>query len=240
MRLTRDSLNIIRLLLGLLAAICCSGCEEGATPPPTDHPLYKVKDSLILQVPLEDPTVHPAAKRPPVSPNQLPQADGFGFAFYLPGLSFKRPADRKEWPPPEWDHDRVHVWIYPATMGHNVNTVPQPYPPIVGVWIEHHLIKAEDYQEIYGLRCWNFLGSDCSDLTAKSEIHIHADTPRQPSGLVNPLMKAEYISARYGGVNMFWYTSIENLPKWREIDAHVWEIIDAWNVAAGSAAASKP
>jgi hypothetical protein len=68
-----------------------------------------------------------------------------------------------------------------------------------------HLIKAEDYQELYGLRCWKFLGSDCSDSTAKSEIHIHVDTPLQPSGVVNPLMKAEYMSARYGGVSMVWH-----------------------------------
>ncbi len=239
MRHTHDSLKTAGFLLGLMVAICCSGREAGVTQP-AEHSLYKINDRLILQVPPEGPTVHPAARRPSVSRSRLPLTDGFGFAFYLPEFSFKRPAGRKDWPPAEGDHDRVQVWIYPETISQNVNTEPQPYPPIVRLEIEHHLIKAEDYRDIYGLRCWKFLGRDCRDSTGKGEILIHAETPPQPSGVVNPLMKAEYISARYGGVKILWYTSIENLPKWREIDAHVWETIDAWNVAAVSATYPKP
>lgn len=243
MRLRRDSLKTVGFLLSLIAAICCPGCEEGPTQPagqPVEHPLSKITDRLILQVPPEGPTLGPAAKHTAVSPSQLPQADMFGFVFYLPEFSFERPAGRKDWPPPEWDHDRVEVWIYPATISHNMNSERQPYPPLVRAEIQHHLVKAEDYQDVYGLRCWRFLGSECNDSTGKSEIHIHADTPPQPSGVVNPLMKAEYTSGRYGGVRIFWDTSVENLPRWREIDAHIWEIIDAWNVAVVPETDPKP
>jgi hypothetical protein len=220
----------------LVTAMCCGGCGESQTAAPNpEHVAYKINDHLILRVPPEGPTFHPVSKDPTVLPSQAPQADSFGFVFYLPDFSFKRPAGRPNFPPPEWDHDRVQVWIHRATV---IERGLQTYPPAVRIEIEGHLIRAEDYQDIYGLRCWHFLGSDCRDVTGRGEINIHADTPPQPPGKVNPSLRADYMSARYGGVEIFWDTSIDNLPEWHDIDAHVWQVIDAWNVAATADAAS--
>jgi hypothetical protein len=152
----------------------------------------------------------------------------------MPNLSFVRPAGHPSIA--TWDPDRVGVDIYPDYAGHIDKPVSySPYPPMARFWIKYHFVNAGNYHDMYGLRCWRWTEYDnCYGRRSDGEdISLMVDLP--PNGdRVNPQLKAEYYSARFGGVSIFWITGVKNLRYWREIDTKVWKTIDSWNVARSS------
>jgi hypothetical protein len=137
----------------------------------------------------------------------------------------------------QWDPDRVTVSIgavptgpiapgktYADTYGHQ---------PVILQEIRAHLIGEHSFTDIFGLRCWPAPagGSMCEDPANPGAIFISVDVPLPSPYVVNPMLKAEYLSSRYHGVSVFWYTSAKYFAQWQRIDSRVWEVVSAWNVA---------
>ena len=138
----------------------------------------------------------------------------------------------------ESDPNRVEVVYLHAGDPHESEIdAPGEYPPNMLKRALRDLLNPADYKDMYGLRCYrDRVPSDrltCygrRDVAGREDIMLSALAPPY-AGNPFPTVQARYFSKRYDGVRIAWRTHVKNLPRWHEIDAHIWKFIEAWNVA---------
>lgn len=199
----------------------------------------KVTNSLILSIPLEYERFaisgHPAAASP--KDHDRPVESGrASFYFFLPDFSGYTVQRFKE----NFDTNEVQVAYLIASDPHPTGlNVPNSYPPNMLKNALKYLADPNDFQDMYGLRCYKgrILKSEAfcygrRDENDGEDILFNIMIPPYRTGVVNPQMHARYFSKRYGGVEIAWRSNAKNLPRWHEIDAQIWRFIDTWNIAA--------
>ena len=157
------------------------------------------------------------------------------FDFFMPdfsGFTMQRLRER-------FDVNEVHVAYVSSPRGiearpdHPTNYASNQLKNVL-----RYLANPKKYRDMYGLRCYEarILKTTmyCYGARAGKEdegILLDVPVPPYPLGLVNPQMRTEYFSDRYGGVEVAWYTNSKNLPSWRKIDDQIWKFLATWNVA---------
>jgi hypothetical protein len=125
---------------------------------------------------------------------------------------------------------------------------PGEYPPNMRKRALKELLDARHPRAQYGLRCYpgrmpaNRLTCFGPRSAEPGEyIMLTALVPPYPAEAGLPMFQARYFSRRYGGVRIEWRAHVSQLAHWREIDARIWKLIEAWKVApaaSGTAGAS--
>jgi hypothetical protein len=235
------------LAVSLIAAAGCgrkpspAPAPAPATPPRTAWPEghtapLKITDALVLAIPLQyerSAIEDPRAPRSPFS--------GVGgrtearFDFFLPDFSGYTLQNYRN----EFDENRVEVVYLHAGDSHEADPgAPGEYPPNMLKRLLQDFLDPKSYKDMYGLRCYS--GRVLTDRLAcygRRAAATHEDillyvpvTSGEPQNTY-PMIKANYFSARYGGVRIAWRTHVRNLPRWHDIDAQIWKFIEAWSVS---------
>ena len=207
--------------------------------------LFKLKDNLILAIPPQyqkfwrqkDDVV-----RAPAALNQVPLATVVGFSFFMPDFSGYTPLNYMT----EFDPERVDiVSLEPSDPRQAEPEAPGTYPPNMLKRLLSAGVKGE-YQEMYGLRCYQPAGQFQNKLTCygqsdskiNEDIMLEVHVPPFDRYTTFPNMQARYFSRRYGGLELVWRTHAKNFSRWHGkspyIDAQVWKFIDSWNIAGST------
>jgi hypothetical protein len=231
-----------------MCAVVCGGCaRKPATAVPTApgaEPLrawpqgrsapVRITDQLTLSVPLayELSAIDRDPRAPPPSPRSFAHQEA-QFDFFLPDFSGYTLQNYKN----DSDPHKIEVAYLHAGNPHEADPgAPGEYPPNMLKRALAEWLNASHYEDQYGLRCYEWRvpsarltcygpreGGEDIMLTTLQPPYAPGDFPQ---------LQARYFSRRYGGVRIAWRTSVQNLPRWREIDAQIWRFIDAWNIAA--------
>lgn len=241
---------VIGLWLALAASPLLAGAQisppvatarGGCSPswPDRNSVPVKVTDDLVLAIPqkylrYEWLNCRKSASEIVRRRASLPMNAGAGFDFFLPnfaGYTMKRFRT-------PFEVDDVHVaYVVSAKEIEADPTHPTHIPSNQLKNILRYLAEPHKYRDLYGLRCYEarILKTTmyCYGARAGKDhegILFTVTVPPYPQGLVNPLMKANYFSKRYGGIEVLWWTNVVNMSRWRDIDAQIWRFLDAWNV----------
>jgi hypothetical protein len=237
---------VAALAVGVFAAAGCTRKpSEPANTPPAAPPLtawpdgrtapQKITDTLVIAIPLRYERSALGDDKAPRSPF----ADAAGrtevrFDFFLPGFSGYTLQNYRN----DLDENKVEVIYLHAADSHEAEPgAPGEYPPNMLKRMLQDQLNPHDYKDTYGLRCYRgrvltdrLTCYGVRDATAREDILLFVPLP-EASHSAFPTLKANYFSARYGGVRIAWRTHVRNLPSWHDIDAQIWKFIDAWNVA---------
>jgi len=243
-----------------LAALAASGCGRptagGSAPPPPPPPLrawpggrappMKITDELTVAVPLafERLGLEPEAAGAG-TPGAGPPGSAHGevqFDFFLPDSSGYTPDNYRN----QADPNKVEVVYVHAGDSHEADPdAPGEYPPNMLKRALQELLDARHARAQYGLRCYpgrvfvNRITCFGPRGTQSGEqIMLTALAPPYPADVSFPMFQARYFSRRYGGVRIEWRAHMSQLAHWREIDARIWKLIDAWKVAPAAADAA--
>jgi hypothetical protein len=202
--------------------------------------LFKIKDKLILAIPPQyqkfwyqgDKVV-----RAPAPVSQIKQVPSIGFEFFMPGFSGYTPQNYQI----EFDERRVDVIeVQPADPAQMAPDAPGEYPPNMLKRVLGSILDPNDYQDLYGLRCYRYFPGFHTDQTVcygkrdptnGEDIMLDVTVPPYQISTRFPNMQARYFSQRFGGLRIVWRTHASNLSRWHDIDAQIWQFIAAWNVA---------
>ena len=243
------------LTVSLIATAGCARKSSAPPPAPAAPPLtawpegrtapLTITDALVLRIPLQFQRSAIEDSRAPHSP-----FSGVGgrtearFDFFLSDFTGYTLQNYRN----EFDENKVEVVYLHAGNPHEADPgAPGEYPPNMLKRLQQDFLDPKSYQDMYGLRCYT--GRVLTDrLTcygtraAATHEDILLYVPVIPEGSQNtyPMIKANYFSARYGGVRIAWRTHAKNLPRWHDIDAQIWKFIDAWNVPRPAAEAAGP
>jgi hypothetical protein len=214
-------------------AVCSSDWTNRMAVP------IKVTDSLIVSVPVK--YIRYELLTCGTATNGVPRDGPTGtvslsFDFFLPdfsGFTYERLRE-------SFDVNEVHVGSVVSTreVGFGPKRpAPEPSQELEN-FINAHEADPKNYRNMYGLRCYD--GKVLKDrIYCYSErggqgsggIFLIVDVPPYARGVVDPLMRADYFSRRYGGIEVDWWSNVENLPHWWDIDTEIWTRLAAWNVA---------
>ena len=209
--------------------------------------LVKLKDNLILAIPPQHHqfwtqrhwlTRIDTSFRPPYPLDKLPYAKSAGFTMHMPDFMGYTPDNYLM----DFDENAVKVvYISPEPMSTMESGAPGKYPPNMFPRVAtgpHRAFDPDKFEEKYGLRCYAqqqgegdrqyCYGKRDSDLD--EYILLKVMIPPYEPHQVFPMMSAKYSSPRYGGIEIAWRSHMSNWPRWREIDAQIWQYIAAWNV----------
>jgi hypothetical protein len=239
---------LLRLAVVLIAsAVAAGGCSrkpapavtEQAPPAPREWPQgrtapVKITDELILSIPLQFERSAIDPKAPAANPKSFTHKEA-QFDFFLPDFTGYTLANYRN----DFDENKVEVVYLHAGDAHEADPdAPGEYPPNMLKRSLRDLLDPNDYKDMYGLRCYKTrVPSDrltCygrRDQSSGEDIMLTTLVPPYPEGVTFPQMQARYFSKRYGGVRIAWRTHVRNLPRWQEIDARIWKLVDEWNVA---------
>jgi hypothetical protein len=236
-------------LVVLAVCVLSAGCaRKPPAPPPAPPPppltewpkgvtaALKITDQLTLEIPLQ-------YERTAIDPGRMParafisqQSDRSEaqFDFFLPDFGGYTLQNYRN----EGDPEKVEVVYLHAGNPHEADPdAPGEYPPNMLKRALAGFLNPDDYQDQYGLRCYR--GREPSKrLTcfgrrdaAGEDIMLTTLQPPYPADSF-PQLQARYFSRRYGGVRIAWRSHVKNLPRWHDIDAQIWKLIDAWRVPA--------
>ncbi len=78
----------------------------------------------------------------------------------------------------------------------------------------------------FGLRCHGFprISMICIGSTAGAPTVVLSTQPGLSQGL-----RATYYSQKYGGIEIDWLTSLDNLPRWSDVARQIFTDLDNWN-----------
>jgi hypothetical protein len=235
-----------------VSLIAAAGCARKRSPPPAPAPAtpltawpegrtapLTITDALVLAIPLQYERSAIEDRGAPRSP--FPGVGGrteARFDFFLPDLTGYTLQNYRN----EFDENKVEVVYLHASDSHEADPgAPGEYPPNMLKRLLQDFLNPKDYKDMYGLRCYT--ARVLTDRlicygTRAAEIHedilLYVPVTADRSRNTYPTIKANYFSARYGGVRIAWRTHLKNLPRWHDIDAQIWKFIEAWNVASGS------
>jgi len=203
--------------------------------------ITKLSDNLILEIPpqfqkfwFEQDDVVKA----PAAIDQIPLAPVVGFAFFLPDFSGFTPSNYKN------DFDPARVDVVSLELADPRQAEPDApgfFPPNMLKRMFNAGMK-NDYQEMYGLRCYHPIGQFQNKLTCYGradevigeDIILDVYVPPFDRLTTFPNIQAVYFTKRYGGLQVIWRTHASNLPRWHDIDAQIWKFIESWNIAASA------
>jgi hypothetical protein len=243
------------LTVGLIAAAGCAkkpSAPAAAAPPPppltswpqgSSAPL-KITDTLVLSIPLQ--YERSAVGDPDAPRSPFPGVSGrteARFDFFLPDFSGYTLQNYRN----DFDENRVEVVYLHAGDLHEADPgAPGEYPPNMLKRSLQELLNPDDYQDMYGLRCYKgrvltdrLTCYGQRDAVAREDILLYVPVPGAPPSAF-PTMKANYFSQRYGGVRIAWRTHARNLSGWRAIDVQIWKFIAEWNIAQQPAGTPGP
>lgn len=213
---------------------CAPGWSDRLAAP------IKITDSLVVSVPVkyiryEMLTCGEATDGVPRdAPSNSTSAS---FEFFLP--DFDGFTDKTLHDPFAPNEVKVaHVISEKNEFGPKVNyIVGRPSDQLKNMLAGSTGANPNKYRDMFGLRCYadKILTSKmwCYSAQAGEDhegIFFDVDVQLNGRGVPNPLMRTEYFSQRYGGIEVSWWTSAENMSHWREIDAQIWKFLAAWNV----------
>ena len=243
------------LAVSLLAAAGCAR-KPGAPAPPTSAPPLthwpegrsaplKITDALVLAIPLQYQRSAIERAQGPRSP--FPGIGGrteAHFDFFLPDLSGYTLQNYRS----DFDPNKVEVVYLHAGDPHEADPgAPGEYPPNMLARALKDQLDPHGYQDMYGLRCYRgrvltgrLTCYGARAARAHEDILLYVPVGSGGSENTYPMLKANYFSARYGGVRIAWRTHVKNLPRWHDIDTQIWKFIDAWNVPQSAADATGP
>jgi hypothetical protein len=165
------------------------------------------------------------------------------FDFFLPEFSGYTPENIRK----AFDVNKVEVGYVIAADTRPGAGPPGQYPPDQLKRTLQYLADPNDHRDTYELRCYQgrvlkdrmyCYGS--RDKAAQEDILFDVMIPPYASGVVNPQMRTTYFTRRYGGVVISWRTNVRNLPRWHDIDQHIWQFIESWNLAEPRKSATPP
>jgi hypothetical protein len=237
------------------AAACTRKPSESANTPPSAPPLsawpegrttpQKVTDTLVLAIPLQYERSAVGDARAPRSPF----VDAAGrtevrFDFFLPDFHGYTLQNYRN----EFDESKVEIVYLHAGDPHEADPeAPGEYPPNMLKRLLRDFLNPRDYKDMYGLRCYQgrvltdrLTCYGPRDQALAEDILLYVPVAPEPAANGFPMLKANYFSRRYGGVRIAWRTHVRNLPRWHEIDAQIWKLIEAWNVAPAATARPDP
>ncbi len=243
----------------VLCGIACAGCAKQRPPAPAapapapplqawprgHTPPAKITDSLVLEIPLEYQRAA-IQREAPLRP-MFPTATGHTevqFDFFLPNFSGYTLQNYRN----ESDPNKVEVvYLHEGNPHEAEPDAPGEYPPNMLKRALGELLNPDDHRELYGLKCYaerarpdHFACYGQRDAARHEDIMLFTQLAPYPAEVTFPQLQARYFSRRYGGVRIAWRTHAGNLPRWREIDTHIWQFIEAWNVAAPPATGTPP
>jgi hypothetical protein len=242
-----------------LVALAASGCGRptagGSAPPPPPlrawpegrAPPMKITDDLTLAVPLafeRSAIEREAASAGAGSAGAGPPGSAHGevhFDFFLPDSGGYTLDNYQN----DADPNKVEVVYVHAGDSHEADPdAPGEYPPNMLKRALQELLDAQHPRAQYGLRCYPgrvFVNRiTCFGRRGAEpgeEIMLTALVPPYPADVSFPTFQARYFSRRYGGVRIEWRAHVSQLAHWREIDARIWKLIDAWKAAPAAAEA---
>jgi hypothetical protein len=242
-----------RLVAAFAAVVfAAGGCtkkpSKPATPPPPP-PLtawpegrtapQKITDTLALAIPLQYERSAVGDEKAPRSPF----ADAAGrtearFEFFLPDFHGYTLQNYRN----EFDENKVEVVYLHAGGPHEADPdAPGEYPPNMLKRLLGDFLDPKAYKDMYGLRCYQgrvvtdrLACYGRRDAAAEEDILLYVPLAADTSANTFPMLKANYFSRRYGGVRIAWRTHVRNLPRWHDIDAQIWQLIEAWNVTSAT------
>lgn len=214
-----------------------------AWPPGRAAPM-RITEDLTLAVPLA--YERSAIEREPPAPGARPAGAGppgsahgeVRFDFFLPALTGYTLDNYRN----DADPDKVEVVYLHAGDPHEADPgAPGEYPPNMLKRGLQELLDPQHPVDQYGLRCYRgrvFTNRlTCfgrRDARNGEDIMLTTLTAPYPADVTFPMFQARYFSKRYGGVRLEWRAHVSQLPRWREIDAQVWRLIEAWRLPQGN------
>ena len=244
------------LAVGLIAAAACT--KEPSEPPatrPAAAPLsawpegrtapQKITDTLVLAIPLQ-------FERSAVGDDKAPRSPFSGaagrtevrFDFFLPDFSGYTLQNYRN----DFAENKVEVIYLHAGDPHEADSgAPGEYPPNMLKRMLQDQLNPHDYKDMYGLRCYKgrvltdrLTCYGRRDAAAGEDILLYVPLAQDAAPNSFPMLRANYVSRRYGGLRIAWRTHVRNLPRWQDIDAQIWKFIAAWNVAPPPGQAPEP
>jgi len=209
--------------------------------------LYRINDRLVLAIPPEYQRFWlqgAEVVRAPAAASAIPRVPSVSFSFFLPHYSGFTPRNFRR----DIDAARVDVVaLAPATAADGQPGTSAFYTPNI---LDRILASTGEGRgrELHGLRCYqpSGLGGDqwlcfgpVGEEPSRQIMLWTALPPYQPDEGV-PMMRAQYYTARYGGLKISWRAQAAHLAQWRDIDAHIWELVSQWNVADTLQTAQEP
>lgn len=166
---------------------------------------------------------------------------GAGFDLFLPDFSGYTLERYRE----SFDTNEVHVaYVVSASEIEADPKHPTHYPSNQLRNTLRYLANPKEYRDMHGLRCYTgrILKTKmyCYSAQGGSDhegILFTVEVPPYSAGVVNPLIRTNYFSKRYGGIEIAWWTNVKNIPRWRDIDAQIWTFLAKWNVAGAKQSA---
>ena len=248
--------RLAALAVGLIAAAACT--KEPSEPPatrPAAAPLsawpegrtapQKITDTLVLAIPLQ-------FERSAVGDDKAPRSPFSGaagrtevrFDFFLPDFSGYTLQNYRN----DFAENKVEVIYLHAGDPHEADSgAPGEYPPNMLKRMLQDQLNPHDYKDMYGLRCYKgrvltdrLTCYGRRDAAAGEDILLYVPLAQDAAPNSFPMLRANYFSRRYGGVRIAWRTHVRNLPRWQDIDAHIWKFIEAWHVAPPPGQAPEP
>ena len=243
------------LAMGFIAAAGCARKPSGPQPPPPAPPLtawpqgstapQTITAALILAIPLQ--YERSAVEDGKAARSPFPGVSGrteVRFDFFLPDFHGYTLQNYRN----DFDENKVEVVYLHAGDPHEADPgAPGEYPPNMLKRLLGDFLDPKAYKDMYGLRCYQ--GRVLTDRLAcygprdqapKEDILLYVPVAAEGSPNAFPMLKANYFSRRYGGVRIAWRTHLRNLPRWHEIDAQIWKLIEAWNVAPAATPSAPP
>lgn len=216
----------------------CTGpafAKFGNSPPGPDRPVFRITDQLVLAVPKQNrPEASPLEHMPDkcIKVSDLPKTGGLVFVIqgnWSAGYSLADiptvEGNKKQFRP-----DLVLVRV-------------QPEPPSklsaqgqreVERWVQKNL--QNDYlpwRDAGGLACRIAkVGGDvyCLGHRTDGELDVTKVTDRRYSYTRFVLLQADYVSAHYGRIHVFWQVWTSDVAHGLDIDRAVWDVLAKWNL----------
>jgi len=220
----------------------------------SDQPrVFKLNSDLILAIPSEYQRFSPQDSRvirktKDMDLSKLPTVPSVGFSMFIPDFSGYNKANINQ----EFNDQRVDI------NGIQVENLPDPtrpgapgaYPPnMFKNLINAKLINPDKFSQKFGLKCFenpsekeelrslhpdSVISEFCLGEVNRNGIQLfilEVHVPPYPTWAIYPQIKARYYSPLYGGINIYWNTSVKNLQYWRQIDEQIWANLYKWNIA---------
>ena len=100
-----------------------------------------------------------------------------------------------------------------------------------------HLLRKDPFVEFLGMDCYRdsltkdggFFHDCLVEIKEDEWAHVKVDDLVQ-EGIMTPMIRVHYFSKAYGGLTIRWQTHAKHAPKWKDIDAKLWQLLDERNV----------
>jgi hypothetical protein len=224
----RSPSHVSQLLLVLAICAASSGCGR-ATPTVDDLELGDITIAVPRVACLESVEERLSSESKAAVHRKV---ESVGFVFYLPSLDRcdgRRSAD-------DFNEDRVQFSVQSSTpdqAGHH------PHADIDGALkrLEGVALVAGPATDIDGLACFPMLPDhreqECMGISATGERFL-ISVRRSPyeDWVKFPLAQTTYFSKEFGGVQILWRVHAKHIGKWRQIEAHAWNMLKSWAVVS--------